>query len=196
MPHESDAYWDELGIAWRAQPPVGDLAASRFGAGLRLQAGLLKAGAALALAAGLLGLGLGAWTLWIGWSGHAWNFVIRAATIALASAVLLAAGAALGSGVRGERRSVRERLELAIARAERLARAAGLGCVALAILALGGLAGYAVRVRLARPPRMSPVEDLLAVAVLAILLLWARAGQSRALRKYRCLAAALFDDEP
>ncbi len=195
MSDRKDVYWDELGIAWRAQEPQEALVASRLGPALKLQAGMVRAAALLGLPAGVLGLGLAAWTIWAGVSGHAWNFVTRGVTLGLVAVMALAGAAALRTALKGEGRSLRESLDLAILRAQRLVRAASLGCAALAVLAVGGLTGYAIRTRLGRPPRTSLVEALLALAILALVLAWTRASQSRALERYRRVARALFAED-
>ena len=194
MSDRKDAYWDELGIAWRAQEPEAALVASRLEPALKLQAALVRSAALLGLPCGVLGLGLAGWTVWAGVSGHAWNFVTRGLTLGVVAAMALVAAAALRAALKGESRSLRERLDLAILRAERLMQAASLGCAALAVLAVGGLAGYAIRARLGRPPQASPVEALLALAVLALILAWTRASQSRARERYQRVARALFSE--
>ena len=192
MSDRTDAYWNELGIAWRAHEPEAALVASRLGPAVKRQAIMVKAAALLGLPAGVLGLGLAAWTIWAGVSGHAWNFLTRGATLGVVAVIALVGVGALRAALKGEGRSVREMLDLAILRAQRLVQAASLGCAALAVLAVGGLAGYVIRTRLSGPPRTSPVEALLALAVLALILAWTRASQVRALERYRRVAHALF----
>jgi hypothetical protein len=189
-----DAYWDDLGIAWRASAPDAALAAERLGARLKRQDALARIGAVIGLVAGALGLALGAWTAWAGVGGHAWNFVTRGISIAAVAVVALLAAGALAGG-RGSQGSLREMLGLSGQRAERQARAAGLGIIALAILTVGGLIGYAIRVQNGHPPRMSPLEPILALALLAMALLWIRSSQARAARTCRRVAEALALDE-
>ena len=195
MPQENDVYWDELGVAWRALPPDDGRVASRLGSSMRWQGALVRAGAWAGYPAGALGLALGGWCLWLGWSAHAWNFLARGGALCAAALVLLAAAHALQTGLRGESRSLREMLELATLRSQRLARAAGLGCAALAVLAAGGLAGYALRARFASAAKVSPIEDLLALAIVGVGLAWIWSSQLRALGKYRHLAHALFAED-
>jgi hypothetical protein len=187
MPSDKDGFWDDLGVAWRASIPDSGLFSSRLEARLRRQEAFRKTGAILCVVAGAAALGLGLWALWIGWSSHTWNFLTRGAT--LLGVTVLAVAAASTLRVRGEvdTRSLHEMLQSSITRTERLVRAADLGCVSLAIIAVGGLAGYAIRTRLGRAPLMSPIEDLLALAVVVIGVLAYRWSQARALVKYRHL---------
>ncbi|HEX4095111.1 MAG TPA: hypothetical protein VHX64_00210 [Caulobacteraceae bacterium] len=191
MPKDNDAYWDEMGVAWRATAPDPGLLASKLEARLRGQAMLSGAGTAACLVAGVAGATLAAWCEWVAYSAHAPNFMTRGVAIGAVAVLLLMAAATLGGRITAQAGSLRETLELARSRAERLARAAALGCVAVAVLAIGGLAGYWIRVHLSRPPAMSPVEALLALAVLGLVLLWIRQGQRQALASYGRLAQAL-----
>jgi hypothetical protein len=188
MPTDDDAFWDELGVSWRASIRDVGLISSGFEARLRLQSALLTAGTLAGAAVSLLGFGLAAWTLWIGWSTQTWHFLTRGATLVTAS--LLALMGTLSLRVRNgvETRSLGEMLQVSIARTERLIKAADLGCYSLVILALGGTVGYVLRMRLGRPPAVSPVEDLLALAIAGLALLWYRRTQAFALRKYRHLS--------
>ncbi len=190
-----DAYWDELGIAWRASAMDTGLVASRIEARLKRQAAMARAGALIGLILGVAGLGLGVWTAWAGVSGHAWNFITRGISIAVVAVIVLLAARALG-GSPSAGGSLREMLGRSGQRAERQARAAGLGIIAAAVLAVGGIIGYAIRVRFGRPPAMSPLEPLLALALLAVVLLWIRASQARASRACRHLSEALALEEP
>ena len=195
MPHERDVYWDELGIAWRALQPAEGLVASRLEPMLRRQEILVRGGAVAGYPLGVLGLGLAGWCFWIAWSGHAWNFAARGGAVGVVAVIALVAAAALQGALEGERRSLREMLELAVVRAEQLRRAAGLGCIALAVLAVGGLAGYVIRAGASRPAAMSPVLDLVILAALAVGLAWLWSSQSRAEGKYRHLARALSEPD-
>ena len=175
------AFWDELGVAWRATVPDENHFQSRLERRLQLQAFALGTAVSASAAATLFGLGLGAWTVWIGWSNGTWHFVIRGATLSAAATLTLLATIVLRNRTDRAARSVRESLQLSITRAERLAKAAGLVAAAVAVIGVGGLVGYVIRARHGRPPFVSPMEDLLALAVLAMALLWFRWGQSRTL---------------
>jgi hypothetical protein len=85
-------------------------------------------------------------------------------------------------------------LQASIAGTERLIRAANLACYAVVILALGGTIGYALRIRLARPPAVPLAEDLLVLVLTGLVLVWYRQSQTHALKKYRLLSQT-FDSE-
>lgn len=188
MPADDDAFWDELGVSWRASIRDVGLISSGLEARLRLQSALLTAGTLAGATVSLLGFGLAAWTLWIGWSTQTWHFLTRGATLLTVSFLAVMAALALRARNGVETRSLGEMLQVSIARTERLIRAADLGCYSLVILALGGTVGYVLRVRLGRPPAVSPVENLLALAIVGLALLWYRRTQAFALRKYRHLS--------
>jgi len=188
MPTDDDAFWDELGVSWRASIRDVGLISSRLEARLRLQSALLTVGMFAGAAVSLLGFSLAAWTLWIGWSTQTWHFLTRGATLFTVSLLAVVAAVALRARNAAEARSLREMLQVSIARTERLIRAADLGCYSLVILAFGGMVGYMLRMRLGRPPAVSPVEDLLALAIAGLALLWYRRTQANALKKYRHLS--------
>lgn len=194
MPRENNAFWDELGVSWRASISDPGLTSSRLEARLKLQAMLLAAGVTAAAALGLAGFGLAGWALWAGFTNHVWNFIARGTVLACASLLAVMASLALRTGEGLATRSLRDMLQASIARTERLIRAADLACFSLAILAVGGMAGYALRLRFGRPPAISPVEDLLALSVAALALVWFRRSQAHALRKYRHVSR-IFDRE-
>jgi hypothetical protein len=175
------AFWDDLGILWRASFQDEDLLRLRLERRLRRQAFVSGAAVTATAAATLFGLGLGAWTVWIGWSNGAWHFVIRGATLMAAAFPTLLATIVLRNHTAGEGRSVSESLQFSIARTERMVRAVDLAIAAIAVIGVGGLVGYLVRARHGRPAFVSPIEDLLALAVLAMALLWFRSVQSRTL---------------
>ena len=187
MAADDDAFWNELGVSWRASIPDAGLMA--FGLELRLkrQSTRLIAGSMLAGAVGLAGLLLAAWALWMGWSSHAWNFLTRGATLAVVSLLAVMAGQSLRARSAADARSLREKLQLCIAWTQGLVRAADLGCCALMVLALGGTIGYALRIRLDRPPAVPLIEDLLALGIVGLALLWYRHSQAHELRRYRHL---------
>lgn len=187
MARDDDAFWDELGVSWRASIGDAGLLSSRLEARLKRQSAMLTAGTIAGAAVSFLGLGLAAWVLWFGWSSQAWNFLTRGVTLATVSLLAVMATLALRARNGVETRSLREMLGVSVARTERLIRAADLTCYAVAILALGGTVGYALRIRHARPPAVSPIEDLLALALAGLALVWYRRSQAQALRKYRHL---------
>jgi hypothetical protein len=187
MPNDDDVFWDELGVSWRASVPDAGVTSSRLKARLTLQSALLTAGTIVSAVVSLVGFGLAAWALWIGWSSQAWNFLTRGVSLAAVSLLAVMATLALRARNSMETRSLSEMLQVAVARTERLIRAAELGCYSVVMLAIGGTIGYALRIRLGRPPVMPVVEDLLALAIAALALLWFRRSQAHALKKYRHL---------
>lgn len=197
MTRNDDAFWDELGVSWRASIPDAGLISSRLEARLRLQSALLAGGTIVGSAISLLVAGLAAWVSWIGWSSHVWNFLTRGATLAAVSVLVVMSTLALRARGGMETRSLREMLLASIAKTERLIRAADLACYAVAMLALGGTAGYALRVRLGHPPALPLAEDLLMSVLAGLLLIWYRRSQTHSLRKYRHLSQVFgTGDEP
>lgn len=192
MPHDDDPFWDELGLSWRASIRDAGLMSSRLEARLKLQSALLTAGILAAAVIGLLSSGLAGWALWVGWTTQAWNFITRGVTLGAVALLAIMAALALRARSGGETLSLRDTLRLSILRTERLLRATGLACYALVILAAGGLVGYALRIRLGHPPSLSPVEDLLALSLAGLGLVWFRWTQARALRRYRHVSR-IFD---
>lgn len=192
MPHDDDAFWDELGVSWRASVRDAGFVSSRLEAKLRFQRTLITAGTIAAVSLGVLGSALSAWALWIGWTSHIWNFITRGLTLAAVSVLAIMASLVLRTRDAVETRSLREMLRLSIARTERLIKAADLTCCSLVILLVGGLIGYALRIKLSRPPAISPVEDLLALAFAALSVIWFRRSQAGALRRQQHIRRA-FD---
>ena len=190
MARDDDAFWDELGVSWRASIPDAGMVSSRLEARLRLQSALLTGGTIVGSVVSLLGVGLAVWALWIGWSNHAWNFLTRGVTLAAVSVLAVMATLALRARVGRTTRSLRETLQASIEGIERLIRAADMAYCAVVILAFGGTVGYAIRMHLTRPPAVPLAEDLLALAVAGLVLGWYRRSQVQALRKYRHLNQA------
>jgi hypothetical protein len=185
MPRDDNAFWDELGVSWRASISDPGMMSSRLEARLKLQTALLTAGTMAAAALSLVGFGLAAWALWVGWTNEIWNFITRGVTLAAVSSLAIMAISALRTRNGIETRSLRDMLQVSITRTERLIRAADLACYSLVILAVGGMVGYALRIRLGRPPSISPVEGLLVLSLAGLALVWFRSSQARALRKYQ-----------
>lgn len=194
---EENTFWDELGVSWRASISHPSLTSSRLDARLRLQASLFTAAIATAAALSLAGFGLAGWTLWVGWTSHSWNFAMRGVTLAAVSLLVAMASLALRTRNGVETRSLRDMLQISITRTKRLIKAADLTCYSIVILAIGGMIGYTLRQRFSRPPSMSPVEDLLALCIAALAIVWFRRSEAHVLRKYQHLSR-IFDqgDEP
>jgi hypothetical protein len=170
MTQLNDVYWDELGIAWRAISPDPNVIAPQLELRLCWQAACMRIAVLLGLSLGLLGIALGIWTIWIGWRGDAWNFVTRGIAIVAISTMMAFAARSLGGGVRNEIKSLSEMIDLAILRAERSIIAIRLGYYGCAVAAVFGLIGYGIRSYLSRPPAMSPIEPLIALALLSLIL--------------------------
>jgi hypothetical protein len=195
MTESSDAYWDELGVAWCAIDPDISVIASRVEARLRRQSRWITAGLVIGLPLGVAGVLLGVATIWGGWRSGAWNLITRGIAIAAMSAILtLAVSLLLPVRSRGTTRALSEMIDLAIGRAQRTLSLIRAGLSACVIAAVFGLVGTAIRTHFAAPPRMSPIVDLV-VLVLIALVLFLYGRQIRVeLEKYRTLKHALAVD--
>ena len=169
MTTPSDAYWDELGIAWRAIKPEVNVLMPRLQARLRRQSCLIV----LCLVAGLpligAGLILGLFTIWSGWASGAWNFVIRGIAIGIIS-IILGIAISLLVPVRENKASgtFSEMIGLSIARSQRILLTLRLGFYACVVAAVLGAIGSVVRAQLTRPPQLSPIIDIVVLALCAL----------------------------
>ena len=191
MTATTDAYWDELGVAWSAINPDINLIMPRLESRLRRQSFLIRVGVALGtlLAAG--GFIIGAVTIWRGWSTDTWNFVTRGIAILAISVLLSIAVFLLPVRASKDVKALAEMIDLAIARAERSLKMIRLGFYACAVAAVLGLAGTVIRTFLSRPPSLSPIIDVVVLAIFALgLFLYARHTRVD-LAKYRYLKKAL-----
>jgi len=185
-----DDYWDDLGVAWRAINPDVSVIAPRIEARVRRQSALIVATLVIGLPLSAIGFCLGVFTIWRGWTTGSWNFVTRGAAI-VTIAILMAIAMLSLIGVRGGRAAaaVSEMLELSIARAQRILIGIRLGMAACVVAAVMGLVGAAIRSRLSGPPLMSPMVDLVLLALCALALFaWGRnvrlhLGQLRAVER-------------
>ena len=187
MSTDDQTFWDEMGVSWRASISDTALFSARLEARLKRQNALLTAVTIVTAAAGLMGFLLAAWTLWVGWSIHAWNFLARGVTLAVTSLLAVMATVSARRWNGSETRSLRGMLSVSITRTQRLIRVTELGCYTMAMAALGGTIGYVLRVRLGRPPAMPLIDDLLILVIAALALLWYRHSQTRTLRRYTYL---------
>lgn len=164
-----DAYWDELGIAWRAIEPELAILAPRIKARLRRQSLSITAALVIGLPLSAAGFVLGLFTIWSGLATGTWNFVTRGVAIGLMSSMAAIALSMLlpvrASDAAGK---LSEMLDLAIARAQRVLATIRLGYYACAIAAVFGLMGAATRTYLTRPPQLSPAVDLAVLAIFAL----------------------------
>jgi len=190
-----DRYWDDLGVAWRAVTPDVSVIAPRLNARLRRESALIRAALVVGLPLSVGGVGLGVFTIWRGWTTGAWNFVSRGSAI-VAIAILLAIAMSALMAVRAGHpaRAVSEMLDLAIARAYRTLIAVRLALIACAAAAVMGLAGTIIRSQLAAPPRMSPLIDILLLAILALALFAWKRDIRRRLEQLRAVKHALGPD--
>jgi hypothetical protein len=186
-----DAYWDELGVAWCAIHPNFTVVASRLEARLRWQSRCITTGLVIGLPLGAAGVLLGVATICIGWSSGAWNFVTRGSAIVAISAIVTFAAFSL-LPVRSLHTSApAEMIELAIDRAQRTLSLIRMGLYACVIAAVFGLVGTAIRTHLAK---MSPIVDLVILALTAlVLLLYSRQIKGER-EKYLALKRALAVD--
>jgi hypothetical protein len=192
MTESSDANWDELGVAWRAVDPNVRVIASRLEARLRRQSRWMTTGLVVGLPLSGAGVLLGVATICIGCFSGAWNFVTRGIAIIAMSAIL-------GSAVWTLRvvsnpdstRPLSALIDRAIDQAQRTLSLVRAGLYACVIAAAFGLIGAAIRTHLGRPPKMSPIVDLVILALVAmVIVLYGR--QVRVdLRKYGALKQAL-----
>ena len=143
----------------------------------------------------VIGVSLGVFTMWRGWTTGTWNFVARGLAIAVASLLLaIAMLTLLAVRAAHEARAVLEMLDLAIARAKRTLMAIRLGMIACAVTVLLGLAGTAIRTQLSAPPQMSPVVDVVLLAMCALgLFVWGREVRVR-LAQWQALKRAFGAD--
>jgi hypothetical protein len=192
MTESSDAYWDELGVAWCAIDPDISVIAPRLGARLRRQSRWITAALVVGLPLGAAGVLLGVATIWSGWHSGAWNFVTRGIAIIAMSAILTFAVSSLlpvrSGGATG---GLSEMIDLAIGRAQRTLVLIRAGLYACVIAAVFGLVGTAIRTHLAAPPRMSPIVDLVLLALIALALFLYGRQIKVELWKYRTLRDAL-----
>jgi hypothetical protein len=195
MTTRDDAYWDELGVEWRAVNPDPDVIGPRLKSRLRRQSLLIRVGLITGLLLSAGGVILSLITISMGWTTGTWNFVTRGIAIGAISGLLTMAVSVL-LPVRGSdaARAVSDLLDLAIARAQRTLVTIRLGFYACIVAAVFGLVGAAIRTHLTRPPRLLPVVDVTVVATVTLgLFLWARHTRT-SLAKLRALKHALGVD--
>lgn len=192
MTEERDVYWDNCGIAWKAIKPGPDVAV-HLQERMRWQTLLTTAVLLGGVPLGLAGIAVGVWTIWLGITTRAWNFVSRGGAIVVISALVIAAAWSFRNALKAKTETVQAMIDLALARAEKWDRAIWLGYVACAVAAVLGLIGYGIRVYLGKPPAMSPIEPLAILAALGFVLFLFHRGVSVSLAKYRYLKRLLQD---
>jgi hypothetical protein len=195
MTTSDDAYWDELGVAWRAVKPEINVVAPRLKTRLRRQSLLITASLVTGLPVSAAGLLLGAFTIWSGWTTGTWNFVTRGFAIGAVSTMLaIALSLLLPVRASDTARALSEMIDLAIARAQRLLVTIRLGLCACVVAATLGFVGTAIRSYLTRPPRMSPLVDMAVLAVFALGLFFYGRHIEVSIGKLRALRHALGND--
>ena len=166
-PH--DDYWDDLGVTWRAINPDASVIAPLIEARVRRQSALIAAALAIGLPFSVIGFGLGIFTIWRGWTTEYFHFVTRGAAIVMIAILMAIAMLSLLVVRRGRTAAtVSAMLDLSIARAQRTLIGIRLGIAACVIAAVMGLVGTAIRTRASGPPLMSPVVDLVLLALCAL----------------------------
>jgi hypothetical protein len=190
-----DAYWDELGIAWCAIHPETDTVMPRLKSRLRRQSFLIAVCLIIGLLLGIASAVLGAFTLWIGWTGGAWNFVTRGFALLAVSVILaIASFSLLPVSASGQARALPDMIDLTIARAERMLVAIRLGFLACAVVAVLGLVGTEMRTYSGRPPALSPILDLAVLAIMALGLFLYNRHVTVMLAKFQYLKDVLAKD--
>ncbi|MBA2589407.1 MAG: hypothetical protein H0U98_12375 [Alphaproteobacteria bacterium] len=188
------AYWDELGIAWCAVHSPLDIVIPRLKARLRGESLLIGLYVTAGLLLGIASAGLGAFTLWMGWTREAWFFVTRGTALVAVSAIMIVASLQLLPVMASEQATaLPDMIDLSIARAERLVRVVRLGFAACAVTTVLGLAGTAIRNYSGKPPAMSPIWALGVTAVLALGLFWYGRHLGRTRAKFRYLQTVMAD---
>ena len=187
----NDAYWDSLGVAWVAVEPDSQVIGPRLKARLRWQSWKIRIFLALGGPLSVLGVGLGLWTIWRGWSTETWNFVTRGVAIAAICVLLAFALGAMAAAVRDRTKSLADMIALASARTERWLLAIRLGYWACTIAAALGLIGTALRSHFTRPPALSPFVPLAVLALGALILFFLQRVMRDTLMRYRHLQRAL-----
>lgn len=193
MTKSSDAYWHELGVAWCAIDRDVAVVAWRLEARLRRHSRWITAGLAVGLPSGAGGVLLGAWTIGIGLSSGAWNFVARGLAIGIASAILTLALWSLRSAYApgATTGTLSEMIDLALTRAQGTLSVIRAGLYSCLIAAVFGMVGTAIRTHFGTAPTLSPVIDLVIVALIALALVLGGRQMRSGMEKFRALKHAL-----
>jgi hypothetical protein len=194
MTKSSDADWDELGVTWCAIDPDVSVIASRLASRLRRQSRWMTAVVVIGLPLGAAGVLLGVGTIGVGLLG-AWNFVTRGIAIVAMSTILAFAVYSLVPVMsQGTTRPLSEMIDLAVERAQKTLSLIRAGLYSCVIAAVFGLVGTAIRTHFGRPPKISPIIDLVVLALIALVLLLCRRQVRLEVGKYRTLKQALAVD--
>lgn len=166
-----EPFWDELGIAWQAITPALEVHPDRLQARVRRQSLLFGVALVGAILLGIGGAILGAYTLWQAWRLAAWNFATRGLALLLIALLAWLAVAALAPVRGGDgSTSLSELARFGLARSTRGLKVVRLGLAGCAGAAVLGIAGTVIRTAAGRPPALSPVIDLIILALVALAL--------------------------
>lgn len=164
----NEPFWDELGIAWQATPaPEASLE--------RMKAHFRRTSRQIRLAIWFAGIGgtflaaLGAFTMWQGSRLGALNFEIRGVAVLIVAVILWVMVGMLWPVRDGDARSLSEFAELGLTRARRSRRSIVMALAACAVAAVLGVIGTIVRTSGDHPPGLSPLIDLMILALLAVI---------------------------
>jgi len=195
MSGNTDKYWDDLGVAWRAIEVNVDVVMPRLRSRLRRQSLLIRTALVLGLPIATFAIVLGALTVWSGWSSSTWNFVTRGIAIGVIGALALKTLVPLVS-VRdaADARALTDMLDLAIRRARTTLVTIHVALSACVIAAVLGGIGAFIRTRAGSPPALSPVVDVAVLALVAATLVLYRQRTSDSLAQLRFLTQALASD--
>ena len=192
---KSDAYWDELGVAWRAIEPASEAVAPRLKARLRWQAVCSVAIMIVGTQLGVVGAVLGTVTIYLGWSGAALHFVTRGIGIIVMSCLLFWATWALRTGSDAAKSSLADMLHIAAVHTEKSIRVIKIAYCLCATAAVFGLVGFVIRVRTGNPPVISPFVWLMLLALVSVVLFQYQRRLEDSLMRLRHLRATLIEDE-
>ena len=195
MSEDTDKYWDDLGVAWRAIDVDVDVVMPRLHARMRRQSLLIRTALVLGLPMASFAIVLGLLTVWWGWSSSTWNFVTRGIAVGVAGALALKTLLSLAS-VRGsaDAQALTDMLDLAVRRARTTLAVIHMALFACALAAVLGAMGTVIRARSGNPPALSPVVDVVLLALVAATLLGYRQRTSDGLAKLRFLTKVIASD--
>lgn len=195
MTMRDDAYWDELGVAWRAVEVNNNVTTGRLQSRLRRQSIAILAALAIGLPLCAGGFFVGMATMWSGWENATWNFITRGFAIATISAITARTlSLLLPLRANADARALPEMLRLAIERAEGTLTIIRLSFWACGIAAVLGLVGTALRTHQTSPPAMSPLIDMVVLAITALGLFLYRRNTKVTLAKFQYLQKTIAAD--
>ena len=154
-------------MVWRAIDPDVSAIAPRIEARVRRQSVQIVATLMVGLPLSAIGVSLGVLTIWRGWTAGSVHFVTRGLAIVTIAGLMGLAMLSLLRVRAGRAVAVSDMLELSIARAQRVVIGIRLGMAACMVGAVMGLVGTAIRTRVSGPPLMSPIVDLVLLALSA-----------------------------